>query len=280
MFHDLWGRIEDHLELSLTSEEALKLFLNLVVYDMPDGTRSTLTVSPEIDVGADAGLYCVALIHTLRGLGARTCIIMTHTSYNRMRGREGMERILRIISKGARPLQGYVRRNALNVRWIGMRPGYELERQLTDSFPLRKDPSFEAFFLIDYAEEVFEEPTLREDLGRLPEVDVCIRHTKLNMSGGWIPGKLLRSTFVYCQNGTLFSNWKFDELVALSTVALLAKLFHTGEGLAKMYGDIDEVKRRYQLRELRLFNKQVKLRPQPRKLFIVGSPLGLYQFYY
>lgn len=247
---------------------------------MPDGTRSTLTVSPEVEVGADAGLYCVALIHTLRGLGAPSCIIMTHTSYNRMRGREGLDRILKVISRGVKPLQRYARHRGVGVYWIGMRPGYELESQLLSNFPMPSDPAFDAFFLIDYAEELIGDSSVRKDLLRLPSVDVCIRHTKLNMSGGWIPGKLLTSTFVYSQNGTLYSNWSFRELVAMSTVALLAKLFHTGEGLAKMYGDIDEVKRRYQLRELKLFNQHIRLRSKPRKLFVLGSPLGLYQLYY
>ncbi len=247
---------------------------------MPDGTRSTLAVSPDIDVGMDAGLYCVALVHTLGCLGARSSIIMTHTSYNRNRGREGFERILRIIARGLRPLRTYSQSRGVGVHWIGFRPDYELENRLLSEFPLPQDPAFDAYFLIDYAEDLEREPLVKVHLDELPEVDVCIRHTKLNMSGGWIPGKLLKSTFVYSQNGTLYTNWTFDEFVAMSTVALLAKLLHTGEGLSKMYGDIDEVKRRYQLRELRLFNRKVRLRSKPTKLFVVGSPFGLYQIYY
>ncbi|MFQ5918612.1 MAG: hypothetical protein ACE5I4_01035 [Thermoplasmata archaeon] len=280
-FHEIWGRIEDHLDVSLTSEEALKHFPSLLLYDIPDGTRSTLTVRPDVDVGMDAGLYCLALIHTLRGLGGRRAAIMSHTSYNRSRGEEGLDRIFAVIAKSTRVAARYAAAHHVNIRWVGMKPDYELSNALRENFPLQEKASFDAFLLIDYVEEILEQEGLREQLEDLPDVDVCIRHTKLNLSGGgWIPGKMLRSAFLYSQNGTIFSNWTFDELVAQAAIALLAKLFNTGEGLVKMYGDLDEVKARYQLRELRLFNRQVLLRSQPRKLFVFGSPVGLYQVYY
>lgn len=281
-FHEIWGWLEEHMELGLTSEEALKLFPSLVVYDIPDGTRSTLTVHSQVDVGMDAGLYCVALIHTLRCLGAPACVIMTHTAYNRARGKEGMDRILKIIARGSRPLRRYAQEAGVNVHWVGLHPDYELASQLLQNFPLRKGASFEAHFLIDYAEElVAKDPGVREALAQLPDVDVTIRHTKLNLAGGgWLPGKMLRSAFLYSQNGSLFSNWEFDELVALGSLALVAKTLNSGEGLVKMYGDVDEVKRRYQMRELRLFNQRIDLRPRPRKLFLLGSGLGLHQVYY
>lgn len=280
-FHEVWASIEENVDLSLTSVEALRLFPSLVVYDIPDGTRSTLTVRPDIDVGLDAALFCLSLIHTLNSLGAKSCIIMTHTAYNRMRGREGMGRILSLLTAGVKPIAKYSKRENVSINLVGLGEEYELRNYLLANLPKVKESAFEAFFLVDYAEETGGNLGLRYELAQLPEVDVTIRHTKLNLSGGgWIPDRLLMSTFMYCQNGTLYSNWRFDELVTLSTLALVAKLMNTGEGLGKMYGDIDEVKARYQLRELRLFNRQVPLTDQPKKLFLFGSPHGLYQFYY
>ncbi len=280
-FHEIWGGIEENLDLSLTSEEALRLMPSLVVYDIPDGTRSTLTVRPDIDVGVDAALYCLALVHTLRHVGARNCILMTHTMYNRGRGREGTNRILKILSEGIKPFASYARREGVGVHLVGMGEDYELRSRLTNLLPEYPSSGFNAYFLVDYTENGNDNSQTAAQLKALPDVDVCVRHTKLNLSGGgWIPDKLLKSTFMYCQNGTLFSNWTFDELVALATLSLVAKLMHTGEGLVKMYGDIDEVKARHQLRELRLFNKRVLLRSRPTKLFVFGSPQGLYQFYY
>ena len=133
---------------------------------------------------------------------------------------------------------------------------------------------------MDYAEELFLTPEGRESLARLPEIDVCVRHTKLQISGGWIPTKMLRSSYMYSQNGTLFSNWGPDEYVALVAIALLSKKLMYGEALGKTYLDVDDVKKRYQLRELNLFQKTVRLRGDPKKLFVVGSPIGLYHIYY
>lgn len=280
-FHEIWGWIEEHMELSMTSEEAFRLFPSLVLYDIPDGTRSTLTVHPRVDVGMDAALFCVAFVHTMRSLGAPSCVLMTHTAYNRDRGKEGLERILRIIAKGSRPLRRYARRNSTNVHWVGLHEDYELMGHLRDNFPIINDAEFDSYFLIDYSEQKSEEPGSGISTEDLPEIDVCIRHTKLNLAGGgWIPGKMLRSSFLYSQNGSLFSNWSFEEFVALATFSLLSKILNSGEGLVKMYGDIDEVKRRHQLREVQLFNQKIAFRPNPSKLFVLGSGLGLHQFYY
>jgi hypothetical protein len=279
-FHKIWANVEENLDLALTSEEALRLLQSLVVYDIPDGTRSTLTVRPDVDVGVDAALYCLSLIHTLKSLGAKSCVLMTHTVYNRMRGSEGLNRILKLLKDGVRPIAEYSRNEKVAVHLVGMRKEYELRNHLLEYIPAVEEGSFDAFFLVDHSEDLFNDPEIRRQLETLPQIDVCIRHTKFSLSGGWIPDKLLGSTFMYCQNGTLFTNWTFDELVALVTVALLAKLMHSGEGLVKMYGDVDEIKLRYQLRELKLFNKQVFLRRHPTKLFLLGSPYGIYQFYY
>jgi hypothetical protein len=62
-------------------------------------------------------------------------------------------------------------------------------------------------------------------------------------------------------------------------VALLAKLLHSGEALTKQYVSVDEIKDRYQQRELRLEQRVVRLKDKPRKLFVLGSPTGLIQVY-
>lgn len=280
-FHEIWGRLEDNLDLPLTSEEALALFPLLSVYDIPDGTRSTLTVRKDLQVGLDAAFYCLALVHTLKGLGAANCTIMTHTVYNRARGEEGLGRILRLLADGVKPFAEYARRHGVGIHLVGLKEDYELGGYLDRHLPIGQQSAFDAFFLVDYAEENFLSPKAMKRVEELPDIDVCIRHTKLNLSGGgWIPGKMLKATFMYSQNGSLYSNWTFDEMVAMATLALLAKLMHSGEGLVKMYGDIDEVKARHRLRELRLFNERIFLRPQPAKLFLFGSPQGLFQFYY
>lgn len=275
-FQRTWTTLREEMELAIDSGEALKRMADLVLYDVPDGTRSTLSVKEEIEIGEDAGLFCTALIHTLNSLGARKAIMMTHTSYNRLRGAEGTHRFIKLIHDGLGPLTAYARANDVNLRFVGMGANYELNEYLEQVLPKPQPANFDAIFLTDYHEDYFLQEG-KEYLPMIPEVDVCIRHTKMSMGGGWIPQRMLKSTFVYCQNGSLFSNWRYDELGVLAAVSLAAKLFHSGEGLSKVYGDVDEVKRRHQMRELRLFYKTVELSPKPRKLFIVGSPIGLYR---
>src|SRR3989337_2011402 len=45
-FRATWDRLVAELDLALGSDAALEAFRDLVVYDIPDGTRSTLTVPP------------------------------------------------------------------------------------------------------------------------------------------------------------------------------------------------------------------------------------------
>jgi len=279
-FRSIWERLVAELEIEFPADEALAALQDLVVYDIPDGTRSTLTVPPMMDVYLDAGMYCLAFVHTLKSLGAKRAVLMTHTAYNRARGPQDTDRFLQIIAKAVEPVALYARRHNVRLDVIGPAPGYELEGLLTRTIPEVDTAPFEAYFLMDYSEELFLTPEGRQALARIPEVDVCVRHTKLQVTGGWIPTRMLHSSYVYSQNGTLFSNWTPDEFTALAAVALLSKKLMSGEVLGKTYLDLDDMKRRYQLRELNLFQKTVRLRPNPRKLFVVGSPIGLYQIYY
>ncbi len=278
-FAESWDALSHSLGLGVAPEEALLGVRDLVMYDIPDGTRSTLSVPVTYDVEADAGLYCVAVVHTLASLGARTNVIMTHTAYNRERGPDETKRFLEILAKGIDPFREYARRHGLAIHLDGIREGYELEESFRRAFPMPAVPKFDAHFLMDYEEEWFLSPAGRALLDVLPVIDVVVRHTKLGVSGGWIPTKMRKSAYVYSQNGTVHSNWNFNEYAAMVAVTYLAKLLHQGETFSKTYVSIDEIKARYRDREIKLRQKVVRLTPKPRKLFVLGSPVGLIQVY-
>ena len=139
--------------------------------------------------------------------------------------------------------------------------------------------TFNAHFLMDYEEEWFLTPSGRDLLDVLPMIDVVVRHTKLGIAGGWIPTRMRRSSYVYSQNGSVHSNWNFEEYAAMVAVTYLSKLLHQGEGLSKTYASVDEMKARYRDREIKLRQKIIRLRPKPKKLFVLGSPVGLIQVY-
>lgn len=279
-FLDLWPRLNGVLEKPVDPATALKDIGDLVIYEIPDGTRTTLTTTERIDVELDVGMWCLSFMHTLRSLGARKAVLMTHTAYNRQRGVAELERIMSVMERGIAPMADYCRANNINARVVGMNDDYELSESIRAAFPERRDSDFEAFFLIDYREEDFLEERGKELMSQLPEVDVVVRHTKLHVSGGWLPTKTLQSTLLYCQNGTVYTNWTFDEQVSLVGAALLAKYLNKGEMLVKTYPSVDDVKKRYQKRELSLSNRVVKVRGAPRKLYVMGSPWGLVQVYY
>src|SRR5439155_3031400 len=135
-FAEQWNVLSHSLGLGVDSDKAFQGIRDLVMYDIPDGTRSTLSVPVTGDVDADAGLYCLALVHTLASLGARTNVIMTHTIYNRDRGPEETKRFLEILLKGIDPFREYARRHGLAIHLEGIREGYELEQEFNRAFPM------------------------------------------------------------------------------------------------------------------------------------------------
>ncbi len=278
-FVTAWEGLSHSLHLGIGPSRALDSLRELVLYDIPDGTRSTLSVPSTLDVETDAGMYCIALVHTLASLGAQRAVLLTHTVYNRERGPEDTKRFLEIMAHGVEPFRGYARRHRIRMNLHGLHEGYELGPLLAKAFPQSANAKFDAHFLLEYEEEWFLTPEGRAVLEALPEIDVVVRHTKLQVSGGWIPIRMRKSAYMYSQNGSLNSNWSYDEYAAMVAVALVAKLLHKGEALSKKYVSVDEIKDRYRQRELRLQQRMVRLTEKPRKLFVIGSPEGLIQVY-
>lgn len=279
-FYDIWNNIIQKSEIEISVNTAVSELRNLVIYEALDGGRSTLTSNKHIDRETEGPLYAINFIHTLQALGAKTCLIMIHTSYNRSRGEKEFNNILRVIKNGAPLIKKYAFENNVFCSCICMNENHELITLLKDITESTSNGDFCVHFLFDYNEEWAMTEERGSIIKNLPDIDVHIRHTKFQFSGGWIPGKMSRSVFLYSQNGSTYSNWDSYELVTLVALSLLAKLLHKGEGLTKIYDDMEEIKQRYNLRELELFNKTINLRENPRKLCMIGSPMGIYQFYY
>jgi len=277
-FYNIWNTIIQKTQLNIGVDTAIKELKNLTIYEAVDGSRSTL--NQNLDRGGECVLYVINFIHTLKALGAKTCFMMIHSSYNRMRGENELKNILHDIEIGSALIKKYAIQNNIKCSCICINENYELVSLLKDVTESTKNGEFCTYFLFDYNEEWAMTEKGRNIIKNLPDIDVHIRHTKFQFSGGWIPDKMSRSVFLYSQNGTTYSNWKTDELVTLISLALLAKLLHKGEGLEKIYTTDEEINRRYKLRELKLFNKVINLRENSKKLFMIGSPVGVYQFYY
>jgi hypothetical protein len=281
-FHNIWSSIIEKVDrINISVEEAQESVKELIIYDILDGSRTSLTSKPFIEPKDDIPLFSIALIHTLRVLGAKSCVIMIHTSYNRERGEKEFKRVLGIIRSGTELVKQYSIEHGIRCNCLCINKNYELIDLLKDIEQQTKEGVFNAYFLFDYNEKWYVTEDGFNTLNSLPDINVYVRHTKFQPSGGWIPEKMSKSAFLYSQNGTVYSNWEPDELVALVTMALLAKKFNEGEVLSKVYSGNDEIQSRYIKRELDLFQKTVCLRKHPpKKLFILGSPIGTYQIYY
>src|SRR5512136_2074055 len=166
-FAAAWEVLSHFLHLEIGPSRAFEDLRNLVLYDIPDGTRSTLSVPSAMDVETDAGLYCLAVVHTLASLGARRAVLLTHTIYNRERGPEDTKRFLEIMARGVEPFRGYARRHKIAMHLYGLHEGYELGPLLCEAFLPPRDPRFDAHFLLEYEEEWFLTPEGRAVLEQL-----------------------------------------------------------------------------------------------------------------
>ena len=277
-FLKIWDKINKLCDLSIGFD--FKDLEKLVIYDILDGTRSTISTNNMFDRRLECAFFTLNLIHTLKSLGVRDSYFMIHTSYNRHRGEKEFKLVLDKILLGAPFIKKYAIQNNIRCLCIGAKENYELIDVLKEVTESTKNGSFNAFFLFDYAENFSQSNEKENIFDVLPDIDVCIRHTKFQISGGWIPGKMRKSVFLYSQNGATYSNWEPNEIVALIAMALFAKKINEGEGLSKVYLDNDELQQRYIKREIDLFSKTAYFREKPRKLFMLGSPVGIYQMYY
>lgn len=138
-------------------------------------------------------LFSIALNHTLMALGARSSVIMVHTSYNRNRGEDDFNRVLSLIESGMDLIRLHSLNNNINWRYICTNEEYELIGLLKEVEYETKDGDFKTYFLFDYNKEWYGTSDGFMALSELPDITVHVRHTKLNFSGGWIPGKMKRS---------------------------------------------------------------------------------------
>ncbi len=278
-FCRIWGDIIKKTDIAIDCKTAISEIKNLVLYEALDGNRSTMVAKPAVPSEFEGALYTLNFIRVLQSLGAKTCYIMIHTSYNRARGEKEFNSILKVIKKGAPLIKQYGMNHDIFCSCICPNKHHELFNILMDVTSCTKQGTFTSHFFFDYSEEWGASEDGKKTIQNLPNIDVHIRHTKFQFSGGWVPGKMSRSVFLYSQNGSLYSNWNSEELITLISIALLAKLLHRGEGLDKTYENNEEIINRFKVREQHLFNKTIYLRKEPKKLCMIGSPKGIYQFY-
>ena len=100
-FFKIWKLIIHKTGLDTIREIDNNQIKNLVIYEIIDGTRSTLVKKQMVDHNLEAVLFTLNFIYTLQKLGVKNCYIMIHTTYNRGRGLKEFGKVLEKIAIGA-----------------------------------------------------------------------------------------------------------------------------------------------------------------------------------
>lgn len=132
--------------------------------------------------------------------------------------------------------------------------------------------------LADYSEEwAITHP---ERIAAIPEVAAVVRFTKGHLGGGWIPGRMNRAAFLYCQTPSVSSSWSTEGLqLLLALMHRSARTLRPTIG-ARRYSDGErEMIRTVRDRDLTLRRTRASLNPHTTRV-IAFSPLGpaIYEF--
>ncbi len=274
-FRWIWLSLADALDIDCPPADALEVMKGTTIYDILDGTRSTMTADPFIDNKMDGGLFSLGLIRTLQGLDAKQCVLMVYTAYNRRRGKSETNLVLEKIFSVSPLVKHFFSAHNISCNIVMGRDIPAFRRKMEQLELDRNGDGFRAHFLFDYTEEWAMNGGKRK-IASLPTIDVCVRHTKFQpYGGGYIPYRMRTASYVYSQNGSVLSNWNSIDFTTLAAVALLSNILNGGEALSKTFGGDREIIHRYRERELDLYHKRVRLgNSDTPKRFIIGCPTG------
>jgi len=215
--------------------------LELVIYDMTDGTRTSTNLEGP-DAYFDGGLFVLRLIHFLRTLGAKYSYVNVIHEGHKERVNykdiyEGMQRHVDLYGE-------YAKKNNVMLRFVGK---YDTNINPKDiNHDLRKDlreleemtainAEHTVHFLINYSTRWAAEEG-KELFKMLPEANVIVRHAKGYVNGNmWLFGKLDSNSFVYSQNGSSNINWSDKQIIMLIALCLRSMLLNKGTHMSKKY---------------------------------------------
>jgi hypothetical protein len=270
----------------------------LVIYEMTDGMRTSTNLVGS-DAYVDGGLFVLRLIHILELLGAKSCYINVMEEKHKLR--QNYPDIFGGLKRLCPVYDAYAVQHGVRYRFLGdikskIAPKDAAQGLTVDLKELEKKTidhdNFTACFLINYSLEwAIRNKKLFE---ALPEVNVVIRHTKLQVPPSMLlpPSKSDYSSLVYAQQGSSSKNWNDRQLVYLISLALRSMILNQGTQYLKTYGpkEIGEVKRKREI-ELSLIHKHLPSGEDTEQLFsseiisntkrvIICSPFGpeIYEF--
>ncbi len=211
-------KIFDSLKIN---EADIKRYSNIFVpYLYLDGHRTSCIGDNVIDQYKSGFEFFIRFADILKVLGFKQLVTMVHTFRNlQVNGR--IEAVKTATKESVKLKFDNLTNSNINFygnlelyKEIGFNDFYDFLK----SYSINSDSNnFHYHILINYSEDWAIENLSK--FNRMPNISSIIRFTKGHISGGWIPEKMKKSTFVYSQIPSVSEFWSDEGILALILIA-------------------------------------------------------------
>jgi len=260
-------------KLSIKSSEGN--MRNLIIYEMIDGMRTSADLG-DTEAYIEGGFFSARLIYLLKLLGAEACYI--NVTEEKHKFRLNYPIILNALGELYPFYEKYAESHNIKLKFLGRTD------ESTDSTALfmrelrllenktANNTGFVACFLINYSLEwAMQNLNLFKTL---PNVNVIIRHTKLQAPTGMLlpPSKSDNTSLVYVQQGAPSKTWSDYQILCLIALALKSMLSNEGTQYTKTY-QAEETERIKIKREIEatLVHKQLFGEEKMQRVHLLGK---------
>jgi len=202
--------------------EIEKYTSSFVPYLYLDGHRSSNSGSSDLEKYSSGFRFFLRFGMMMQQLGFTKMVTMVHTSRN-CKDRERIDSIQSAVQKSIDFTDDYVSKSKFQLygdiesyKSMGNSEFYNYLNEVDNKSPAK--PDFIHHILINYSEQWAINNLDRINL--IPDISSVIRFTKGFVSGGWIPIKMQKTTFVYSQVPSVSEFWSDDGILALFLISL------------------------------------------------------------
>jgi hypothetical protein len=250
-----------------------------VPYLYLDGHRTSGVSKDDIESYKSGFTFFQRFTNFLKELGFNKMVTMVHTNRNlAVKGR--IESVQASIEQSMNASRDYFLNSNFylygNINEYNKLGHEQFSKFLIDiSKRLNENPDFNHHLLINYDENWALSNSTK--LSRLPEISTVIRFTKGFVSGGWVPLKMQRATFIYSQIPSSSEFWS-DEGILLLLLISLKNWISIKDYIGSKSYNIKEKEIIHRKRDIDLYYRRIKLSidlPQPNRIvsFDIEGPV-------
>ncbi len=240
--------------------EIEKYTSSFVPYLYLDGHRSSNSGSSDLEKYSSGFRFFLRFGTMMQQLGFTKMVTMVHTSRN-CKDRERIDSIQSAVQKSIDFTDDYVSKSKFQLygdiesyKSMGNSEFYNYLNEVDNKSPAK--PDFIHHILINYSEQWAINNLDRINL--IPDISSVIRFTKGFVSGGWIPIKMQKTTFVYSQVPSVSEFWSDDGILALFLISL-KNWISTKDFIGTKSYDNEEKELIHKKRDIDLSHNTIKL---------------------